>query len=102
MRCPRHRRVTLRSSALRVLLDQAWQIEPIEAGLQAAEAEDLVCHERVREWLTSLGKDDEREPPALSGANPHPPRRPARPPSPGGLRHSHSLMFVCLAFPFVV
>ncbi len=46
------------------LLDQAWQIEAIEAGVKAAEAGDIVSHERVREWLMSWGKEDEREPPA--------------------------------------
>lgn len=46
------------------LLDQAWQIEAIEAGVKAADAGDVVHHECVREWLISWGKEDESEPPA--------------------------------------
>jgi hypothetical protein len=32
------------------------QIEAIEAGLQAAEAGDVIAHQRVREWLMSWAR----------------------------------------------
>ena len=50
--------------ALDAYLDvQAWQLEHIEKGIAAIEAGRVVPHEKVRAWLSSWGKDDEREPP---------------------------------------
>jgi predicted transcriptional regulator len=47
------------------LLDQACEIEAIEAGVKAAESGDVVSYERVREWLMSWRKPS---PAAPSGA----------------------------------
>ena len=45
------------------LVSQAWQIAAVEEGIADAEAGRMVPHEKVRAWLLSWGKDDEREPP---------------------------------------
>jgi predicted transcriptional regulator len=42
---------------------QAWQIEHIENGMASLREGRTVPHEKVREWLSSWGTDDEREPP---------------------------------------
>lgn len=42
---------------------QAWQLKHIEKGIASIKEGRVVSHERVREWLESWGKDDEREPP---------------------------------------
>lgn len=46
------------------LRDQAWQITAVEEGIAAAEAGETVAHEEVRDWLSSWGREDERDPPA--------------------------------------
>lgn len=46
------------------LENQAWQILHIEDGLADADAGRTVCHERVRDWLSTWGSEDEAEPPA--------------------------------------
>ena len=42
---------------------QTWQLQHIEKGIASIREGRIVPHERVREWLLSWGKDDEREPP---------------------------------------
>ena len=42
---------------------EAWQIAAIEEGIAAADAGDMIPHERIREWLLSWGTEDENEPP---------------------------------------
>lgn len=43
---------------------QAWQLQRIEAGLAALDDGQTVPHDEVRDWLSSWGREDEREPPA--------------------------------------
>lgn len=51
--------------ALDAYLDvQSWQLEHIEKGVASIREGRAIPHERVREWLSSWGKEDEQEPPA--------------------------------------
>lgn len=51
--------------ALAEYLDiQSWQVAHIEAGIAALDKGRTVAHEAVRNWLTTWGGEDERDPPA--------------------------------------
>jgi len=54
----------LLEQALDAYLDlQAWQVEHIQAGLKDLREGRTIPHERVMEWLDSLGTDHEIDPP---------------------------------------
>ncbi len=40
-----------------------WQLKAVEEGIREADAGELVDHERVIEWINSLGTDNEMESP---------------------------------------
>ncbi len=42
---------------------QEWQLKAVEEGIREADAGELVDHERVIEWINSLGTDNEMESP---------------------------------------
>ena len=42
------------------LVNQAWQIEAIEAGIADADAGKLVPHEEVKAWLLGWGRESRR------------------------------------------
>ncbi|WP_340151447.1 CopG family ribbon-helix-helix protein [uncultured Sneathiella sp.] len=39
---------------------QEWQIAGIEAALASADAGKHIAHDEVRDWISSLGTEDER------------------------------------------
>ncbi|GMU61589.1 MAG: hypothetical protein AMXMBFR34_33520 [Myxococcaceae bacterium] len=45
------------------IADNAWQVEAIEEGLEAAEKGDLVPHAQVVAWVKSWGRRRERKRP---------------------------------------
>lgn len=55
----------LMNEALRSYLDSnAWQIEAIEKGVQAAKNGELISGDKVNEWLKTWGTPNEKAPPS--------------------------------------
>ena len=57
-------RAYLAAEAIERYLEQnEWQTQAIVAGVEAADAGELVAHDKVTDWLQSWGKKAEKRPP---------------------------------------